>query len=701
MAELSLEDVEGAITITTHETRSTPTVEQQYRSSQHLKFSIEERATICSGQITETSSPQPISSEQRRVQKPDMPCVQNSPIGNNLNHSTQQEPLVQTPSEEKTSYISTDDSPLSVPGSLKSDLPVQSKQNEPLLHEHPESQKSCFSHSSSQPKQAWTTESVQQQQCPPAEDQLVPPDSQRPTASSHPSTIPTKPQTDLNLSPGLPYAGPGTNTDSGCGIESSMPHDNQKLSPQEQSGPGRTKSSLGQHAAHIRRPAKQTVISEVNTSESMEFILGSACSSYAASSTQVTMAVQDLSLEEVESLLKMSKNTQLLLSPTSEKDSINSEGCPSLSLMDETEDPSVEECIGKEKKIEEDEEEKEKCEATDADMEIETDNDINNLAQICKNTCEEEISDSSMHVDDVLLKKSEDYLQVDSSPVEVIEERGLWPALAVAERLRNEKKKKEEAEAAIRYDEKTGIEVNLYEKMINKPEELTPKERDLIQKQMSQHLQKKAAPPKKEKSGVPFDPDGKLTEYQKELAQPGLMGFNYIMCSPTRTGKVLTVAAVCDYQRREALLKDVTKPYKALFITDGSSVKERHKIAFEEIFPSGNIIVLDNTLKFKDIFERPNINVIMLPAARLADALAAGELSFTNVNTIVIDECHLTALGHTGYKEITKHYLTEKKAVLARKAPRGAWTLGRPYGGISYVIGKCPHTLISLSQVTL
>ncbi|XP_071507017.1 uncharacterized protein [Diadema antillarum] len=297
------------------------------------------------------------------------------------------------------------------------------------------------------------------------------------------------------------------------------------------------------------------------------------------------------------------------------------------------------------------------------------------------------------------LDEEEHLPEVESKSFEAVKEEGEWPALEVAKELNEAKEKKEKEEAAIQYDETTGIEVNLFARMKADPSSLTSKDRDLIQKQMMKHLERKAAPPESKEPKVEFDPDKKLLPYQHELAAPGLMGFNYIMCAPVGTGKALTAAAICNHQRKIAIAKNEEKPYKSLFVSSGQSVSDRHRDAFQNIFPPGAVSVLESPSQFKEVFDLPSVHVVMLTAEQLSQVLKERQIAFIDLTTVVIDECHLIATKHP-FNDITKYYLAEKKDLLARKAPRGAWTLGRPYGGISFIIGLTPNLGANLQCFT-
>nr|XP_054768046.1 antiviral innate immune response receptor RIG-I-like isoform X1 [Lytechinus pictus] len=416
--------------------------------------------------------------------------------------------------------------------------------------------------------------------------------------------------------------------------------------------------------------------------------------------TRISTETGNMSLDEINDIF-CSKDT--------EKDSICSMSMESLGL-DEVEGVAEDFSkmqVNKEKRDEDkekdDEDEKEKCEIEyESEEEIE---EVENMPEDGNIPEARRMSDASAsNIEPVELEdeninlptKKEEMPDSDVGTFESSE--GSWPALAVAQQLSDEKARKEEEEAKIEYDPTTGIEKTLYEKMKEHPETLSSAEHDLIKKQMMQHLQKKANPMKKNEPELPFDPEGKLSEYQKELGVPGLLGFNYIICAPSRTGKALTAAVVCNHQRELSLMKQDKKPFKCLFVTPGDAIKERHRRSFVDVFPPSAIVVLDSTFKFREVFDQPSVNVVMMTGVRLSVVLDEGDLEFSEVHTMIIDECHLAASDHPGFGEIIKKYLLEKKRILASKAPKGAWTVGKPYGGIARVIGLTPHLGAGMKQ---
>ncbi|XP_072179776.1 ATP-dependent RNA helicase DHX58-like [Diadema setosum] len=347
-----------------------------------------------------------------------------------------------------------------------------------------------------------------------------------------------------------------------------------------------------------------------------------------------------------------------------------------------------------------DEDEKDVCEkGDDDDMDVAFKEEPQNFEIEGKAAQSDIVECEDLQTSASFLEEEEDLPEVDSKSFEAVKEEGEWPALEVAKELNEAKEKKEKEEAAIQYDETTGIEVNLFARMKADPSSLTSKDRDLIQKQMMKHLERKAAPPESKEPKVEFDPDKKLLPYQHELAAPGLMGFNYIMCAPVGTGKALTAAAICNHQRKIAIAKKEEKPYKSLFVSSGQSVSDRHRDAFQNIFPPGAVSVLESPSQFKEVFDLPSVHVVMLTAEQLSQVLKERQIAFIDLTTVVIDECHLIATKHP-FNDITKYYLAEKKDLLARKAPRGAWTLGRPYGGISFIIGLTPNLGANLQCFT-
>eukprot|EP00057_Strongylocentrotus_purpuratus_P008536 XP_011663010.1 PREDICTED: probable ATP-dependent RNA helicase DDX58 isoform X1 [Strongylocentrotus purpuratus] len=175
----------------------------------------------------------------------------------------------------------------------------------------------------------------------------------------------------------------------------------------------------------------------------------------------------------------------------------------------------------------------------------------------------------------------------------------------------------------------------------------------------------------------------RLRHYQEELAVPGLNGYNYIICAPTGSGKTMTAASLC--HRRMVELQKQGERFKATFIVPTRHLKGQQRDAFWDIFKPTSAVAVTKTSQFRRTFDDPRVNVLMITAQILVNALHHGHFRFEELSMLVFDECHHTTQKHP-YNEIMKAYMQEKKRLIDRKT-RGAWLVGLPFGGLPQIVG--------------
>ncbi|XP_077999952.1 ATP-dependent RNA helicase DHX58-like [Glandiceps talaboti] len=149
--------------------------------------------------------------------------------------------------------------------------------------------------------------------------------------------------------------------------------------------------------------------------------------------------------------------------------------------------------------------------------------------------------------------------------------------------------------------------------------------------------------------------DLKLREYQKELAEPGKNGNNYIICAPTGSGKTLTAAAVC--KNHHGLARELGETFKVIFIVPTHSLIEQQRDAFRQIFPASTVEGIGETDQLVTVLK--NRDVVVLTAQILINALNREEVQLTDVKMLILDECHHTTLNHP-YNELMRRYLQIK-----------------------------------------
>lgn len=160
-----------------------------------------------------------------------------------------------------------------------------------------------------------------------------------------------------------------------------------------------------------------------------------------------------------------------------------------------------------------------------------------------------------------------------------------------------------------------------------------------------------------------------MRDYQKELAKPGLHGKNCIICAPTGSGKTLTAGYICQLQRMKATAE--RRPFKALFIVCIRNLVMQQRDALCQIVVGegesklvgglGETILLSEYMKMYD--------VIVLTAQILVNSLKTGEVRMSDIDLLIMDECHHTTLNHP-YSTIMLEYHRSRKENPSGKLPQ-------------------------------
>ncbi|CAH1265440.1 IFIH1 [Branchiostoma lanceolatum] len=146
-----------------------------------------------------------------------------------------------------------------------------------------------------------------------------------------------------------------------------------------------------------------------------------------------------------------------------------------------------------------------------------------------------------------------------------------------------------------------------------------------------------------------------LREYQKELARSALRGKNVIITCATGSGKTLVSALAAERAWSEAKRKGL--PFKALFIVPIRNLTTQQKDQFEMLFPPGIVQEIGDTEELSETLKMKDI--VMLTAQIVVNSLKEGTLDLTNLDQLILDECHHTTLDHP-YNQIMRYYLMKK-----------------------------------------
>ncbi|CAH1788621.1 unnamed protein product [Owenia fusiformis] len=152
-----------------------------------------------------------------------------------------------------------------------------------------------------------------------------------------------------------------------------------------------------------------------------------------------------------------------------------------------------------------------------------------------------------------------------------------------------------------------------------------------------------------------------LRPYQENLAAPSLKKENTIICCPTGSGKTLTAAYICHRLRKEAMkINNGEKHFKTVFIVCIRNLKEQQMNNFKLLeFDEGVLATIDEE---SDVFEViRSRDVVFMTAQVLVNTLKSGRLKITDLDFIIIDECHHTTKGHPYNVIMQEFYLQEKE----------------------------------------
>lgn len=163
-----------------------------------------------------------------------------------------------------------------------------------------------------------------------------------------------------------------------------------------------------------------------------------------------------------------------------------------------------------------------------------------------------------------------------------------------------------------------------------------------------------------------MEPGKQIHEYQRELANPGINGENYIIVAPTGSGKTLVAALVISDHLEKNQHKD-NKP-KVMFIVNTKPLAEQQKKVLENFIPGAHVgcSIGDGGLAIFDLL--PRHDIIVSTAGKFLDAIRGGKVTFDQISLIVIDECHHTKKS-SPQANVMLRYL-EFKVVNPSKVPQ-------------------------------
>ena len=187
-------------------------------------------------------------------------------------------------------------------------------------------------------------------------------------------------------------------------------------------------------------------------------------------------------------------------------------------------------------------------------------------------------------------------------------------------------------------------------------------------------------------------PSEGIRAYQRELAQPGIDGENYIICAPTGSGKTLVAANIISEHLKKG--QEIGEERKVLFLVKTQQLAHQQKDQLEKYVNGARTakVVGEEQMLIAPIL--PSIDLIVCTAGKIHNELENKTVHISQFSLLVVDECHHT-VGSDQYSEVLGFYLVEKfRACATAKIPQVIGLTASPGAGR----GRSPTLLKAISH---
>ena len=174
--------------------------------------------------------------------------------------------------------------------------------------------------------------------------------------------------------------------------------------------------------------------------------------------------------------------------------------------------------------------------------------------------------------------------------------------------------------------------------------------------------------------------DIKLRDYQEELARPGLQGKNYILISPTGTGKTLVAGFVIVHHLNKMLGEG--RRGKVAFVTPTQQLTFQQKQKLHEYIQGIRVVDITGAsdIPMQSLVQSDQLDVIVCTAGKLRRELMTKTVAITDFSLIVADECH-HAGRPSNYSDIMEFYIRLKLAGKSAQLPQVLGMTASPGAG--------------------
>ena len=159
-------------------------------------------------------------------------------------------------------------------------------------------------------------------------------------------------------------------------------------------------------------------------------------------------------------------------------------------------------------------------------------------------------------------------------------------------------------------------------------------------------------------------PSEGIRAYQRELAQPGLDGENYIICAPTGSGKTLVAAMIISEHLKKG--QEIGEERKVLFLVKTQQLAHQQKDQLEKYVNgarTAKVLGEGDQMLIAPIL--PTMDLIVCTAGKILNELRYKTVNISQFSLLVVDECHHT-VGSDQYSEVLEFYLEEKFQVTTK-----------------------------------
>ena len=173
-----------------------------------------------------------------------------------------------------------------------------------------------------------------------------------------------------------------------------------------------------------------------------------------------------------------------------------------------------------------------------------------------------------------------------------------------------------------------------------------------------------------------------VRNYQRELAEPGIRGENYIFVAPTGSGKTLIAGLIIveHLKKKQQQSLSLGKKPRVIFLVSTKPLAEQQRQELEKRIKGAHVecIVGDSIGSIKDALSESDI--IVCTTGKFFDELKKGAVKFDSISLIVMDECH-HARKMSVQAQLMERYLQKKEEEPGSQLPQVVGLTASPGAG--------------------